>query len=798
MNTLVVLIVIVVLSYLLSRTVQNFTGGVGIKKVAAKKAGPGNGLEEEVRRLNREVRKLRRRMSFSYKWMNRLVNVVLIVVIVLALITFWPIGPVRAITVTKAQVSANINLGPKLLEWAKKEGLSLAIFSAVVERAKIPRDTVTGRPVASGGSTIDPWTVYAIYAGENFKGWENNTPDPRKDSSAGTNVAWDALANRFGASSAETIRQREALKKIVAQAGLQEKYPGLSTENCHGSIAGALGVPRGEVPQGMPAQSAELMADWIEAGIYDPWGDANSIAEFTIRYLVRKYATGGREAAWQSYNPGGPTSYFSTLRTTAQHLEASYQQTFGKNTIADDQLTTEGQQVIQAETTETQVGEATETMLSLVLGKVGELDDGLKARMEELETNEGKVLVGRVFRDLKNIYGVLDFPVHSTRIFLKGWATTAYSILDPNGTLFTVNEVTEELRGDKPLATDIVVTMDMTQRIGGENGVMAKNIRWILARAVQAGFTGPDDPELAKATFRGQVVLKPSEKFNYVKSYGLFRKEQSYLSYGGTEGAGACDLATQMYKLTLLTPGLKPWRGEPHAKLGAIPGFGLDEGVLIEDSRETANLTVENTSDQTITIFWLLEPKKVTMWSGTTSTRSKTKTTQIKEVVMGRKWESPEEHVVELVEHQAPDEFPFDGALLAASMDDMDPLKSPIVVRVRFVPGSDAYCMDPTLTGEAGVYEIVMGLGYCRIFGADGTFSHEFGHILQNELGVLFFDCTDECCCLQCEATGYGRKWVPEGIFAEDIGNPRVLKDCTECGVEVSCKEEEQQHQQGR
>lgn len=518
-------------------------------------------------------------------------------------------------------------LDPSVETWTKRQGIQLQLFEEVVSRCNIPRNAETGRPLTeeeklagAQGVTIDPWTVYAIFTGENYKGWEHSKPDPRKKSTAGKNLAYNAIGSRFNAlwERGEKNRQHEALKKIVEQPGLREKYPGLTINNIHGSIAGALGVP-----QGMPHQSYALMSDWVENGIYDPWQDEASIAEFTIRYLVRAYTKGGREKAWWSYNPNGPSSYFQTLRATANKLEASWNAEFGREQPSTDMVAVEARKVVSAHVVSPrqdmvtyQIGWGSDTLLLRTLRWSKGVEETTGEALCFLESME-KIAP---FIGSENLHKVLiwlakglHYPakwLHAGSLFI---AKIAYGDQD-----VVSSEIRQARREKEPVGEDVVSEMNLWTRNSPE---IADNIRWILVQDT-GNYQSTSDPGLREAELTGYFVVPATEQWDYTKELGNFTSGEGYRTVSGIPGSGACDLATQIYSLALRTPGLTAWRGEQHAT--PISGFSHKEAVNIWIGRKSANLILTNNLGQDIVIYWRLSPSKVIMWTSREVQRERT------------------------------------------------------------------------------------------------------------------------------------------------------------------------------
>jgi len=129
-------------------------------------------------------------------------------------------------------------------------------------------------------------------------------------------------------------------------------------------------------------------------------------------------------------------------------------------------------------------------------------------------------------------------------------------------------------------------------------------------------------------------------------------------------------------------------------------------------------------------------------------------------------------------------EFLFDGQRLVSAMEGM-PISHPWYIEIEFQEGWKTWSSGRAKDGRVvpGEWLIVLGKELLRKYGAQVTFSHEFGHFLQAQIILPVWDGIDQCSCLQCEATELGRKWVPDGIIVQ---NPPVqevyLLDCGECG----------------
>lgn len=502
-----------------------------------------------------------------------------IIIIGVIYVTYWPLDGGNLWLQNQAVV-----FNEETSFWVREKGLNSELFGAVVVRAQQPRNIYTGRP-EDDGSTIDPWTVYSIYYGETSR--NSLGCDPRQNSVCGSFIAYNAIGVRFSRvwEKNEAIRQRKALETILAQDIIQKRYPGISIENARGSSAGAIGVC-----QGMPWQITDLMGDWIEQGIFDPWGDPESIAEFTIRYLIRAYAKGGREASYQSYNPGGPTWYFEVLRKNASNLETSYQSRFGSSQVVA-----------------TIVDQKTDTWLLRAL-----------AYTERLEAKT-KIISGLTQKVGLGDAGWLLKVNQSASKFFRSWSALAYGGASD---YIAGTTLASEARAKAPLAHDVQAVLSLSDRPDGADGDYAKNIRWVFAlrwmkdQNKAGAFSSPHDLNLERVDIYGKIDIEPSQEFDFVKYFGCFCTAEGYLTWRGIPGAGACDLATAFNHLALLTPGLEPWHGEQHAS--QIRGFSLDESVNIWIDRDSANLKIKNVTESPITIYWRVGSREVQLWTGIT------------------------------------------------------------------------------------------------------------------------------------------------------------------------------------
>jgi len=311
-------------------------------------------------------------------------------------------------------------------------------------------------------------------------------------------LAYQALGKRFSKlwEKKERDRQRAALEKLAGQQTLKERYPGITSKTVYGSPAGALGIP-----QGMPAQSVNLMSDWVAEGIYDPWGNEASIAEFTIRYLIRTYAKSGRMAAWESYNPNGMdivlkggTTYRQVLKKTARRLESSWQVEFRRQQLSAD--VAEGTTSARRTTSEVvlyQVGWSSDTLLLRTLRWSKSVEEttgdalGFLESMEEISPFIGSENLHRV---LVWLVRGLHYPAkwsHTGSLFI---AQIAYGEQD-----VASSEIRQARREQEPVSEDVVVEMDLWAR---HSTGIADNIRWILARRSDQ-YKNAGDPALKEA-----------------------------------------------------------------------------------------------------------------------------------------------------------------------------------------------------------------------------------------------------------------------------------------------------------
>lgn len=598
-----ILLAIILVSFLLSRIFKIRTEP-GNKQQSAAPVGVS---DKRIKRLEAEIRRLKNNKPLWLKLLPwALIGGFLFV-------TYWPISG-GSLTIS----GESVVLDERHRTWVREKGLNPALFGAVVARSQTQRNVETGRRIDSGGGTIDPWTVYSIYYGETSRNAVGC--DPQEDSVCGRFIANDALAVRFSRfwEKAELQRQRKALEKILSQKVIQDRYPGISISTARGSPAGAVGVC-----QGMPWQITELMSDWIELGIFDPWGDPESIAEFTVRYLIRAYAKGGREAAFQSYNPGGPASYFDTLRKNASDLQASYKARFGQNEPVIDSSNTSTTSLVVGQKADTvllraiRFLEQTEAKLQKLV-EVSQKAEKITEWINKVNTTIGIDLIDdggidQLVKGLNQMHSVAKWMLGFTR----KWAEIAYG---DNAEYVYATSVAGEARRNAPLAHDVQSVLSLEARPGGANGDYANNIKWALTlrwmkdQNKSGTYFGPNDPKLTKVDISGSFTIKPGQEWNYVQHFGCFCTAEGYLTWRGIPGAGACDLATAFNHLALLTPGLSPWHGEAHAS--QITGFTFEESVNIWTGRESGNLKIKNTTESPITIFWRLQPITVRIWAG--------------------------------------------------------------------------------------------------------------------------------------------------------------------------------------
>lgn len=304
-------------------------------------------LQREVGGLKAEVRRLRKGLEGG---IGKLEIAIALLTAFFLWFVFWPMGKLEVETATT--LITEVPMVPHPVEsmaqrgemvpssevegWFKQEGVRRDYFLAAYRASLVCRDKKTrvADPDGKDCVFVDPFTIYqGTWGAENLAGWEKETPDPRKPGTWGKSLAKPAIEGwfrKFG--KAEVEAQLGGLKKVVGQKCLQERYPGLTVDNVYGGVAGELGVP-----QGTSKNEGNLMADWISKEspeCFDPWGDPDSMAEFTARYMAPNAPD--RWNMVRSYNPGEPSTVTRSRRfEPAELLEASWKRTFGDSRIQD-------------------------------------------------------------------------------------------------------------------------------------------------------------------------------------------------------------------------------------------------------------------------------------------------------------------------------------------------------------------------------------------------------------------------------------------------------------------------------